>query len=106
MYSPEIAKIILKEANMHIEKINSEIFFVDYEPGDSTHYSFLVYRDGPDNFTIAPRRNTFKYPQRLNVYADFHPSEKRIQHLAKEYNCNPWTVTAVIETCEAIHAKY
>ena len=79
-----------------------EIFTAEYEPGDGTHYSFLVYRDGPDNFTMAPCRNSFNYPQRINCWQDFDPSEDRIKEIAKKYNCNPWTVKAVIRVCEFI----
>jgi hypothetical protein len=79
-----------------------EIFTVEYEPGDGTHYSFLVYRDGPDEFTIAPCQNSFIYPQRINCWQDFDPSDNRISEIAAKYNCNPWTVKAVIKVCTYI----
>ena len=96
----------MEKLNSAVTQLAPGIFAVEYEPGDGTHYSFLVYRDGPDDFTIAPRRNTFIYPLRINCWEDFNaPNNGRIDVLAARYNCNPWTVKAVIEVCVYIYQK-
>lgn len=65
------------------------LFYVDTEPGDATHYRFLVYCDGPDYFTIAPRTNTFRYPQKMSR---FDETEEDFIRIAEEFSCNPCTV--------------
>jgi hypothetical protein len=37
------------------------------EPGDMTRYDYLITQNG-DDFLIAPYKNTFHFPQRLNYW--------------------------------------
>ncbi len=50
----------------HITKIN--VFHIISEPGDRTRYDYMINQEGPDDFTIAPVKSTFPFPQRLNYH--------------------------------------
>ncbi len=53
-----------------MRKITKEcVFHVISESEDGeVHYDYLLSRDGPDDFRIAPARGTFDFPQRLNYF--------------------------------------
>lgn len=79
------------------ESLNGEMFYVESEPGDATRYSYIIYRDGPDQFTITPTRSTFIFPQRLDFWDIFTTQDEvvnqaRVIELAEQWNCNPCTV--------------
>ena len=78
------------------------VYHIISEPGDATRYDYLVYRDGPDEFTFAPCRSRFRYPQWLN-YWDVHDMSddevtERTADMAKELDCNPYTLLECIRT--------
>ena len=72
------------------------------EPGDMTRYDYIIYRDGPDEFTIAPARSTFRFPQRINYYSAKAIVEsddyEKINKLAEEKGCNLFTLKEVCRT--------
>lgn len=88
--------------NKKIEKINDSVYLVSADPGDMTHYEYLVYRDGPDDFTFAPTRSTFNYPQRLNSWDCKNLTEEELVTMAEEKNCNMFTLKECIRTMDSI----
>jgi hypothetical protein len=97
---------------------------VAVEPGDLTRYDFLISKDGPNNFVIAPVRSTFKFPQRISRfdvpssdaienwlrYRGGNPKNRTsfddyVMEIAKIYNCNPCAVAAVIDTIKELIEK-
>lgn len=94
---------------------------VTVEPGDLTCYDFLISKDGHDNFIVAPVKSTFKFPQRISYfdipssdaienwlrYRGGNPKNRtnfddHVMEIAKNYNCNPCTVSAVIITIKEL----
>lgn len=77
------------------------------EPGDATRYDFILVRIG-DEFTIAPCRSTFRFPQRFNKWEIRNVGEDTVgEHdyiimKSNEYNCNPHTVKACIDVIRSI----
>jgi len=88
-----------------------ELVHVVSEPGDLTRYDYIVFRDGPDEFTFMPARSTFKFPQRINKWDDAVTEEdeaKRrdaIEKIAREYGCNPFTVIECISSIKHMEAN-
>lgn len=80
-----------------------EVLHIISEPGDGTHYDYLVFRDGPDEFCFMPARSTFRFPQRLNFYAVQSVEESAIPLLAVEHNCNPCTIIECIRVMKELH---
>ena len=83
-----------------IKKVAPNIYRVRSEPGDATRYDYLIYRDGPNEYTFAPTRSTFNFPQRMHIFAaaNILESEQPVyseaaQMITKEFNANPFTVT-------------
>jgi hypothetical protein len=80
-----------------ITNAGNNVYFIDSEPGDATHYSFLIYRDGLDRFSFAPRGSTFNFPQRIDFWGDVKDiDDAGILEIAKKFNCNPCTVKECI----------
>lgn len=87
------------------EKTLQLITSVTSEPGDATHYEYLVYRDGPYSFTFAPTRSTFRFPQRISAWdiptkIDLNNDESQmvIRDVAERERCNPYTVAECMRT--------
>ncbi len=87
----------------HITKIN--VFHIISEPGDGTQYDYLINQDGPDDFTIAPAKSTFKFPQRLNYFGvkRILENDKILLEVAKSEDVNPHTLREVYRTVVEIH---
>jgi hypothetical protein len=73
------------------------------EPGDATRYDLIVYRDGPDEFTFAPARSTFRVPQRLNYWDIREADHDEIVKISLEYQCNYHTVKECIRIALILH---
>jgi len=86
-----------------IRKVNEDLFLITAEPGDTTRYEYLVYRDGPDNFTIAPTGSTFRYPQRLNIWDIKNLTDDQVFSMAEKESCNPHTLREVINGVTEIY---
>ena len=73
------------------------------EPGDGTHYNYIVARDGPDNFCFMPLGSTFSFPQRLNWWqvCDYETVSDCIS-LAAVLHCNPYTLLECVRTMKEI----
>ena len=94
-------------------------FLIVSEPGDATHYEYMVYRDGPDEFCFMPTISTFRFPQRLNYYAVedmpitrkelleiHHPIDQEpVFKLANDENCNVNTLMECIQTVKSLHER-
>ena len=84
-----------------------EIFHVITEPGDATRYDFILVRIG-NEFTIAPCRSTFRFPQRFNKWFIRNVEEDTVGecnfvvHKAKEFGCNLRTVKVCIDVIRSI----
>jgi hypothetical protein len=82
------------------------VYHITSEPGDMTRYDYLVYRDGPDDFTFAPCRNIFRYPQRLNYWVVRNMSNDEVtektKEMASELGCNPYTLLECIRTVKEL----
>lgn len=84
-----------------------KIFHVITEPGDATRYDFIMVRRG-DEFTIAPCRSTFRFPQSFNKWEirnigpDAISEHDFIIMKSNKYNCNPHTVKACIDVIRSI----
>ena len=65
------------------------------EPGDGTRYDYIMVQIGPDEFVFAPYRNTFKYPQKINVWEALNDERNldkdKVVRLAKKEGVNPYT---------------
>jgi hypothetical protein len=85
-------KIVTYAVNARV----ANVFHVEQEPGDMTHYSYFVYRDGPDNFCFMPKDSTFKFPQRISWFEV--QGDEGIRGVAQREGCNPCTVAACVET--------
>lgn len=88
------------------EKVPGEVYYVDSEPGDMTHYSYLVYRDGPDLFCITPRDNTFKYPQRLNWWDVQEVTVENALSVCEDKGVNPHTFFEVVQAMKDLRRLY
>ncbi len=79
-----------------------ECIHIISEPGDMTRYNYILYRDGPDEFTIAPLCSTFRFPQRISYYRAkviMEPGNfEKVEKFAKNENCNIHTLTEVCTT--------
>jgi len=93
----------------------SNILFVNSEPGDATRYSYFVYRDGPEIFCFMPCDNTFRYPQRLD-YWDVnsidgpingltHLELEKLCKMSDKEQCNPNTLLECIRTIHTLHEE-
>ena len=80
-----------------INYISDNCIEVEYEPGDMTRYSFFVHRLSPDDYSIAPKDSTFRFPQRLNIWDVTDIDEENLMRIAEKENCNPYTLKAVID---------
>lgn len=92
-----------------ITKIGENVYHVISEPGDMTRYEYIVYRDGPDEFTFAPARSVFNFPQRLSyqvakcIHSDRDKVSKEemkiLSKIADMFKCNP---NAVLECTRTV----
>ena len=93
-------------------------FVIVSEPGDRTRYEYMVYRDGPDEFCFMPMKSTIRFPQRLNYYSvdnlpknatelneEDTPGRIAITELAKEEDCNVYTLMECIRTVKILHTR-
>jgi hypothetical protein len=85
-------------------KNNIRLFHVESEPGDATHYSYIIMKN-VDDFSIMPYDNDFNYPQKLNYWKVKELTENEIIELAIKKYCNPYTLKEVIKTIKVMHEK-
>lgn len=84
-------------------------YLVTSEPGDMTRYEYFVHRDGPNEFTFAPTKSTFRFPQRINywdakVLIEQGTESWVFQNKARDfYNCNPFTLKECLDTIMLLH---
>ena len=78
------------------------IFLVDSQPGDATRYQFMIYCDGPDEYTIMPTRSTFKFPQRINWWDVKEITVDEAFEACKENRVNPHTLMEVVRIIKMI----
>ena len=74
-----------------------DVYHVISEPGDATHYDYIVIRDF-DDFMFVPYGNTFRYPQKINVYE----IETDQIAIATREHCNPYTVAECVRTIKEL----
>jgi hypothetical protein len=69
------------------------------EPGDATRYDYIMIQNY-DEYMFMPYKNTFRYPQRLNWWdvKDIEIINETVETIAKENNCNSWTVMECIRS--------
>ena len=65
------------------------------EPGDCTHYDYIVYCDDEDVFHFMPCQSTFNYPQHIPLWS---LDDENIDDLAKKFECSPCTVAECMRT--------
>jgi hypothetical protein len=82
-------------------EIAKNLYAVISEPGDGTHYNYIILKDHDDYF-IMPAYKTFRYPQQLNYYDIEYISEVDLLKLAEKENCNPYTLMEVIRTIKLL----
>lgn len=89
----------------HISHLDEELdaFDCHVEPGDMTHYHFILIRESETHFAIAPgTRSTFRFPQRMNYYDSLKIVGDEFGELNNEistdYGCNPHTTLTVAKT--------
>ncbi len=90
-----------------ISHIATNVYSVVSEPGDATRYEYLVYRDGPEEYTFTARRNQFGYPRRIRKWEiegfedDLNSKDdvNLINIIADREGVNPHTV---LECCRVI----
>ena len=84
----------------------SSVLHIISEPGDATHYDYIVHRIDQDEFTIAPARSTFKFPQRINYYTAMTlletDDEEVWRKTAQDLDTNPFTLMEVCRTIKEI----
>lgn len=68
------------------------------EPGDATRYDYVVVYQGNGNYSFASVSNSFNYPRELNYYDVRDLDEEGLIAMAKEKQCNPWTLKECIST--------
>ena len=102
----------------HIDRVRDDIWIVDSEPGDGTRYRYIIYYDGFHDFSVMPYGETqIKYPQKLN-YWDIHKLEdlsindvgfskpdSLLVKMAKEKDCNPFTLFECIRTAMQMRSE-
>ena len=71
------------------------VIHVISEPGDATRYDYLVNVTG-DDYSFAPVGSVFRFPQCLNYWAVRDATFDDMIAIAKEQNCNPYTVKECI----------
>jgi len=73
------------------------------EPGDMTLYSYFIHRLSTYEFSFAPNKSTFKFPQKL-CYFDIENinTEEEYIDLAQKHNCNPHTLKECINCIKLI----
>ena len=83
-----------------IKPIGNNLYWIESEPGDCTHYSYFAYNNY-DTFCFMPKNSTFLYPQIIDYWDIKNIDLDNIDLLtigAKRYNCNPWTLKECIKT--------
>lgn len=83
----------------HITRIN--VFHIISEPGDKTRYDYMINQESPDDFTIAPVKSTFPFPQRLNYYVAkkmLGYNEEALLKEAEDMGVNSHTLEEVCRT--------
>jgi len=108
--SEEIRKIgeglyTVNNEQKEIQVIAPNLYSVESEPGDMTHYSFFVYRDGPDEFCFMPKRSTFRFPQRLNYFDCKDLSNVELYEKAGTLSCNVHTLKECIRVMEKLKGE-
>ena len=97
--------------NKEYMSMELRVYHVDSQPGDATHYSYFVYRDGYDSFNFMPKDNTFKYPQKLSYWdvkdldvrvpqemSGSRDVQQEIIDLAIKHDYNPYTIKECVRT--------
>ena len=72
-----------------------EMIHIISEPGDSTHYDYLVLKRGYV-FHFFTYKNTFKYPEYIIQ------GQEDVEFLADEWSCNPWTIKECLRTIKEL----
>ena len=89
----------------NITKVNDYIFHIVSEPGDTTHYDYIMARDH-DEYMFMTYGNDFRYPQRINYWdvVDFLTLVDDDQiTIAKKYDCNYFTFKECVKTIMEVH---
>ena len=69
-----------------------KIWQVESEPGDATHYSYVVINNY-DDWMFAPWDNTFRYPQKINKWE----MDDTIS-IAEREQCSQYTIAECVRT--------
>lgn len=98
---------MMKEVVHIADLFHGSVYHISSDPDDGTHYDYIVYQDGPDEFHIMPGNSPFNYPQRLNYYGHSELKEESLYTEASKQNCNHWTLVECIRTMQELHdGKY
>jgi len=79
-----------------IKEVYDRIYQIESEPGDMTHYSYIMVIGYSDKFRFIPYNNTFYYPTELDYWSVKDLDEEEINQVAADLNCNPYTLKECI----------
>jgi hypothetical protein len=82
---------------MEIRNISEDVYRVISEPGDATHYDYIVYEDG-GTFHFCAAHSAIRYPHTLEWWEVKNADEEDIHKLAVREHCNPYTVAECART--------
>lgn len=82
--------------------LKNNVYWVESEPGDMTHYSFIVCMLSSDVFTFAPYNSTFNFPQRLNWREVKSLDKEQLTAMANDLKCNPYTLKECIRVMKLL----
>ncbi len=86
-----------------------KIVRVESEPGDGTHYSYYVLKDGCNMYFIPTKIHNFQYPKFIDQFKILHhrrtTSADEVQEIADRFRSNPCTVLECIRTIHELEKK-
>ena len=79
-------------------------FAIDSEPGDMTHYQYVIITHYED-YSVAPLGSAIRFPQVIRGAEVDHADDEMIQKIAYREQCNVWTVKEVINAIKELRGE-
>lgn len=85
---------------------NRNSYIVDSQPGDGTHYSFVLTRSKEWGcWFVGPFESNMPYPAKVEDWYVADTRQKDVTSIAAEYKCNPWTVAEVFRAIKTLNEE-
>jgi hypothetical protein len=90
--------------------IEQDLWQVTSEPGDATQYTYYVHLGYNNVYHFMPRNVQIRYPAHLTLETlcvldknYIEDDDHIVSQLAKDFNCNPWTILECIRTVKELN---